>query len=129
MLLHLAVAAVVPVCLLAGWWQTHQALHGNSLSWAYTVEWPGFAVFAVIAWWHLIHEDPAARAARREIAPQVNVCAGDGTGVDHANASGELSEAYAARVAAAARREYSAHLARLAESERPRTKRKPRAVR
>jgi hypothetical protein len=34
------------------------------LSWFYTFEWPIFVGIALAAWWHLIHEDPAARAAR-----------------------------------------------------------------
>jgi len=30
------------------------------------VEWPGFAVFAIAGWWHLIHEDPEVRRARKQ---------------------------------------------------------------
>ena len=43
-----------------------RALGGNDLSWFYTFEWPIFAGIAIAAWWHLIHEDPEARAARRQ---------------------------------------------------------------
>jgi hypothetical protein len=53
-------------CLVAGWWQVTRALTGNSLSWVYSAEWPGFALLAVLAWWHLIHEDPEARRARKQ---------------------------------------------------------------
>lgn len=63
--MHLAVVVMVPACLFAGWWQATRALGGNGLSWAYTVEWPGFALIAVAGWWHLIHEDPEAYQARR----------------------------------------------------------------
>ena len=56
---------MAPACLLAGWWQATRALSGNGLSWAYTVEWPGFALIAVAGWWHLIHEDPEAYQTRR----------------------------------------------------------------
>jgi len=38
---------------------------GNGLSWFYTFEWPVLAGIAIAAWWHLIHEDPEERAARR----------------------------------------------------------------
>jgi hypothetical protein len=69
MLLHLAVLVIAPSCAMAGWWQTTRALAGNSLSWAYSVEWPVFALFAVVGWWHLIHEDPAAYQARRAAPP------------------------------------------------------------
>ncbi|MHB1711552.1 MAG: hypothetical protein ACYCV7_09135 [Acidimicrobiales bacterium] len=65
MLFHLLVAIIVPGCLIAWWWQVHVALSGNVLAWAYAVEWPIFAVIAVVGWWHLIHEDPADAAARR----------------------------------------------------------------
>lgn len=58
MLAHLAVAIVAPGCLIAGWWQATVALSGNDLSFVYTVEWPVFAVVAVVMWWQLIHEDP-----------------------------------------------------------------------
>ena len=49
---------------MATWWQASRALGGNDLSWFYTFEWPIFAGIAIAAWWHLIHEDPADRAAR-----------------------------------------------------------------
>ena len=51
-------------CAAATWWQARRALAGNGLSWFYTFEWPIFAGIAIAAWWHLIHEDPEARAAR-----------------------------------------------------------------
>lgn len=69
MLLHLAVFIVVPGCLAAGWWQATRALAGNGLSWFYSVEWPAFAIVAVVAWWHLIHEDPEQYRARRAKPP------------------------------------------------------------
>ena len=40
-------------------------MSGNTLSYAYSVEWPIFAVIAVIGWWQLIHEDPAEVVARK----------------------------------------------------------------
>jgi integral membrane protein len=64
-LLHLEVLVVAPACVAAGWWQATRALAGNDLSWAYSVEWPVFALLAVAGWWHLIHEDPEALRARR----------------------------------------------------------------
>jgi hypothetical protein len=70
LLLHLTVALVAPGCLLAAWWQATRALGGNSLSWFYSVEWPVFAVLAVVAWWHLIHEDPEAYRARKQRPPE-----------------------------------------------------------
>jgi hypothetical protein len=70
LLLHLTVILVAPACLLAAWWQATRALGGNTLSWFYSVEWPVFAVLAVVAWWHLIHEDPEAYRARKQRPPE-----------------------------------------------------------
>jgi Na+/pantothenate symporter len=72
MLLHLVVLIVVAACVAATWWQASRALGGNGLSWFYTFEWPVFAGIALAAWWHLIHEDPAARAARLREREQVD---------------------------------------------------------
>jgi len=65
LLWHLLVAIIVPGCLYAGWWQAHRAIGGNTLSWAYTFEWPIFAVVAIVGWWQLVTEDPAEVEARR----------------------------------------------------------------
>jgi hypothetical protein len=65
-----------------GWlgdWQLHRALAGNALSWAYTFEWPLFAVFAVVFWAKTIRDefrirrgempDPRAAAAEADRLP------------------------------------------------------------
>ncbi len=70
LLLHLTVVLIAPGCLVAAWWQATRALAGNGLSWFYSVEWPIFAVLAVGAWWHLIHEDPEAYRARKQRPPE-----------------------------------------------------------
>jgi hypothetical protein len=43
--------------LWLGDWQLHRALSGNGLSWAYTFEWPLFAVFAVVFWVKTIRDE------------------------------------------------------------------------
>ena len=50
--------------VLAGWgmlwlgdWQFHRAESGNALSWAYTFEWPLFAVFGVVFWMKTIFDE------------------------------------------------------------------------
>jgi hypothetical protein len=40
-----------------GDWQLHRAESGNSLSWAYTFEWPLFAIFAVVFWVKTIRDE------------------------------------------------------------------------
>jgi DNA-binding transcriptional regulator of glucitol operon len=61
------VAAVVGMAWL-GDWQFRRAEAGNALSWAYTFEWPIFAVFAVVFW---------AKTILDELRPKT---AGDGAG-------------------------------------------------
>jgi hypothetical protein len=66
LLWHLLLSIIVPGCLIAAWWQVHRAMQGNTLSYGYSVEWPIFAIVAIIGWWQLIHEDPADVEARKE---------------------------------------------------------------
>lgn len=47
---HLAMLIVVAGFLALGWWQISRAAAGNTLSWAYAVEWPVFAAFVVFIW-------------------------------------------------------------------------------
>jgi hypothetical protein len=47
---HLFAVVAVIGMLWLGDWQLHRALGGNALSWAYTFEWPVFAVFGVVFW-------------------------------------------------------------------------------
>jgi hypothetical protein len=63
--------------LWLGDWQFHRAESGNALSWAYTFEWPIFAVFGVVFWAKTIrdefkpHTDPGD-------APEVELPVGAG---------------------------------------------------
>ena len=47
---HVLVWAGVAAFLALGWWQAGRAAEGNVLSWAYTFEWPLFAIFLVYLW-------------------------------------------------------------------------------
>jgi hypothetical protein len=51
-----AVAAFWGMCWL-GDWQLHRALGGNALSWAYTVEWPIFAVAGAVFWTRTVRDE------------------------------------------------------------------------
>ena len=71
---HVFVVLVTAGMIWLGDWQLHRALSGNSLSWAYTFEWPLFAIFAVVFWGKTIREEarPPARAkptGDEELAP------------------------------------------------------------
>jgi len=45
---------------------------GNTLSWAYTVEWPFFAAYGVYMWWRIVHEQPTEppHASQATVAAQ-----------------------------------------------------------
>jgi len=47
---HVSVVLTTAGMIWLGNWQLHRALSGNALSWAYTFEWPLFAIFAVYFW-------------------------------------------------------------------------------
>jgi hypothetical protein len=58
---HLFVALACLGMLWLGDWQFHRALGGNGLSWAYTFEWPMFAVFGVVFWARTIRDEFVVR--------------------------------------------------------------------
>jgi hypothetical protein len=49
--------------LWLGDWQLHRAESGNELSWAYTFEWPIFAVCGVLFWAKSLRDEIGLRAA------------------------------------------------------------------
>ena len=61
---HVFIILSVLVMAWLGNWQLHRAESGNSLSWAYTFEWPLFAIFAVVFWVKTIRDEfrPPAQA-------------------------------------------------------------------
>jgi len=69
--MHVTLLIVLPVFAWMTWWQLERALGGNTLSWAYTFEWPLFAGYAVYVWWQLVHDGTAPR-------PRQPLSAGDG---------------------------------------------------
>jgi hypothetical protein len=54
---HALMVLVVLGMLALGDWQFHRAESGNSLSWAYTFEWPVFAVFVIVFWAKTIKDE------------------------------------------------------------------------
>ncbi len=61
---HAFVILSVLGMLWLGDWQLRRAESGNALSWAYTFEWPLFAIFAVVFWVKTIRDEvhPPAQA-------------------------------------------------------------------
>ncbi len=65
-----AVVAVAGMCWL-GDWQFRRAMAGNSLSWAYTFEWPIFAIFGVVFWVKTIRDELHPASERGAQAPEL----------------------------------------------------------
>jgi hypothetical protein len=104
-----AVLAVLGMLWL-GDWQFHRAEAGNALSWAYTFEWPVFAVFGVVFWAKTIYDEFRPPAPDRE-AEEVELPAG----------AGALGRSPSATVAVRDEQDpeldaYNAYLARLNEA-------------
>jgi len=70
---HLLMVAIVGGCSYAAWWQWGRAAQGNTLSYLYSIEWPVFAVVAIIGWWQLVTEKPDDFEARQEIRRQASL--------------------------------------------------------
>ncbi len=68
--LHATLLVLLPVFAWLTSWQLGRALGGNTLSWAYTFEWPLFAGYAIYIWWQLIHDQPNSFSARRARSQQ-----------------------------------------------------------
>ncbi len=106
-----AVVAFWGMCWL-GDWQFHRAISGNSLSWAYTFEWPLFAVLGAYFWAKTIRDEfhlrsgavsaaadgPAGVAMAGEALPGVAASGGAASG---GAASGEAASGEAASGGAA----------------------------
>jgi DNA-binding transcriptional regulator of glucitol operon len=77
--------------LYLGDWQLHRAESGNELSWAYTFEWPLFAIFGVYFW---------AKTLRDELRSQAD--AGTGAQATTTDAKANPADASAGSMAPAA---------------------------
>jgi len=120
---HLALAIWVPGCAVADWWQVGIALSGDALGWVYSVMWPCFAIFGLVFWWFLVHDDPerlGARGVRRQRADTAATAGPASASADSTEEQRRLARAEAEDPELA---EYNAYLAALADSdEAPRRK-------
>jgi hypothetical protein len=103
---HLAMVVSVAGMLALGYWQYRRAMEGNALSWAYTFEWPIFAVFAVVFWAKTIRDefvppdtDPAGAELAVGARPAGSVGRGDDQEADQAEPEDEDLAAYNAYLA------------------------------
>jgi hypothetical protein len=114
---HAFVVAAFAGMLWLGDWQFHRAESGNSLSWAYTFEWPVFAVLGVVFWVKTIIDEfkPSAPPAA---GPEVSLPAGAGQAAGGARPAGPALVSCEPDADPDADREladYNAYLARLNE--------------
>jgi hypothetical protein len=115
-----AVVAVAGMCWL-GQWQFQRAMAGNTLSWAYTFEWPIFAIFGVVFWVKTIKDElrPAPEKQPMQIAlPDGTALADRQVGAIASEAGSEVAADGPARHADPEAgdvelAEYNAYLARL----------------
>jgi hypothetical protein len=84
-----AVLAVIGMLWL-GDWQLRRALGGNALSWAYTFEWPVFAVFGVVFWAKTILDEAKPKPAADEPA-DAPAAAADSAGLSLPGTAGRRS--------------------------------------
>jgi hypothetical protein len=66
---HVTALVLVFGFLALGWWQLGRATGGNTLSWAYTLEWPVFAGFVVFLWVREVQHERAGTAAMPPSVP------------------------------------------------------------
>jgi hypothetical protein len=66
--MHVTLLVLLPLFAWLTWWQYTRATSGNTLSWAYVVLWPAFAVYAGYTWWQLIHDQVAPVPGRARTA-------------------------------------------------------------
>ena len=66
---HLFAVAAFAGMLWLGDWQFRRAMAGNGLSWAYTFEWPVFALFGAVFWVKTVRDElrPAKPAERAKV--------------------------------------------------------------
>ncbi len=95
--MHATLLILLPAFAWLTWWQLSRALDGNTLSWAYTFEWPLFAGYAVYVWWQLIHDQTTA--VSRRVLPASNVEGAEG---DHSQPGWALTGGRKKNVAIAA---------------------------
>jgi hypothetical protein len=106
-----AVLATIGMLWL-GDWQFHRAESGNALSWAYTFEWPIFAIFGVVFWAKTIRDEfkPPADAGE---APKVELPVGAAVASSRDDDPGGRDAAAADEADDPELADYNAYLARL----------------
>jgi len=79
---HLFAVLAFAGMMWLGDWQFRRATAGNSLSWAYTFEWPIFAVFGAVFWVKTVRDElrPARPVERAKVVLPAGAGAEEGAG-------------------------------------------------
>ena len=115
---HLFAVLAVFGMMWLGDWQFRRAMAGNTLSWAYTFEWPIFAVFGVVFWIKTIRDELHPPTPGDSQAAQVTLPPGSYQGTPDGAASGpegSTGDAGPADGPDQELAEYNAYLARLSK--------------
>ncbi len=78
--IHLGLVVAELICVPAFIFETYRAQSGNTLSWAYVVEWPVLGGYAIYMWAKMLREergDDARSRQRRERASTAQLEADD----------------------------------------------------
>jgi DNA-binding transcriptional regulator of glucitol operon len=93
---HLFAVAATLGMLWLGRWQLHRAESGNELSWAYTFEWPLFAIFGVYFWAKTLRDE--LRSQAQDGAPPAAEATGEPQAADNTDANAAYVERLRAEV-------------------------------
>ena len=108
---HALMVLTVLGMLALGDWQFRRAESGNSLSWAYTFEWPIFAIFVIVFWAKTIKDEfrpPAQADGLDDVALPAGRGGAASPAMGNAGAAGAADDEDDEELAA-----YNAYLARL----------------
>jgi DNA-binding transcriptional regulator of glucitol operon len=84
--------------LYLGDWQLHRAESGNELSWAYTFEWPLFAIFGVYFWVKSLRDELRSQGAEAAEVTGAAEMTGDSADAAAAPVTPAAADAYVERL-------------------------------
>jgi hypothetical protein len=88
---HAFTFVAVAGMLWLGDWQFHRAVSGNGLSWAYTFEWPVFAVFGAVFWAKTIFDEMRPSGSGGLEADEIELPGGAGLPASGGSGQGVLA--------------------------------------
>jgi hypothetical protein len=77
-----------------GWWQWERATAGNGLSWAYTFEWPLFAIFTAALWLREVRAELKRVPSAAETQPPLSSPFQPDDEIDHRPSGDQATDDY-----------------------------------